>query len=207
MDFFKGFQLGDLNEAAQKHLDRKAEAAQEAERAKGMIELPDDLRLIGSLSGTDFILEDDIPLPDIAGIMDLEPEDLLGEEKMRNNSGPGFTHDGEPLLRDIPKVPVIPGGSFETTPRETLIRLLQSCAIGEKYTFRTAPNRAEGHIGAMRNVLSRARGKAAGKKRLEMWKLIVDTIVRKGTHDEVTLMRVPRGSSKKSVYDKIEGLI
>lgn len=93
---------------------------------------------------------------------------------------------------------------LELVPRETVLKLLR-LPLDTMYTFKTQLGRGAAYVQAMRQVLSRARGKALrGKIPLQEFKVYEMEIKSEADYDVVTLIRTRRLlEQEQSVYDEL----
>lgn len=102
------------------------------------------------------------------------------------------------------------GVAIEKTSRETLTRMIQTCAMDEPFTFYVPAYRGESYVNAMRVLFARVKNDMRNKRvKVQEFKIIQRSIKRKGNLDEVILMRVRpgKGGRNSGVYTTLETLL
>lgn len=79
--------------------------------------------------------------------------------------------------------------------------------MGTPVSFKVGRKKADDYMAAMRQTLSRVRGKAAKNRvQLEEFKLIHVSTMSFPTHDEITMKRTVGHTKDGSVYDEIAAI-
>lgn len=101
---------------------------------------------------------------------------------------------------------------LETNARLTIIRMFQEApALDQNFSFKTAPQKGEDYVQAIRQVLSRSRQKLRSRQNTQPphFKLFLIGIEHLEDHDLVTIVRSAQSRSLVvgSLMDEIAGLI